>query len=78
MGGAPRSGTKSRPLDLQREKRAAHVIVAVVTDGLENSSTEWTRDAVMAAVKDRIDAGWHFTFLGANPDAIQEAERPRP
>jgi len=52
-----------------------NVIVAVMTDGLENGSREWTRDAVMAAVKDRIDAGWHFTFIGANQDAIQEGER---
>lgn len=49
-----------------------HVIFAVVTDGLENSSREWSRAKVMAAVKDRSDAGWHFTFLGANQDAIQE------
>ena len=49
-----------------------HVMFAVVTDGLENSSREWTRYQVMAAVKERSDAGWHFTFLGANQDAIQE------
>jgi uncharacterized protein YegL len=60
---------------LPEGKRPAHVVVAVVTDGLENSSREWTRQAVMEAVKDRIDAGWHFTFLGANQDAIQEGER---
>lgn len=29
----------------------------------------------MAAVKDRVDAGWVFTFIGANQDAIQEGER---
>jgi len=27
---------------------------------------------VMAAVKDCSDAGWNFSFLGANQDAIQE------
>ena len=69
------STVRARLKALPREKRPAHVIVAVVTDGLENSSREWTRDAVMAAVKVRIDAGWHFTFLGANQDAIREGER---
>ncbi|HTW06131.1 MAG TPA: hypothetical protein VME46_01380, partial [Acidimicrobiales bacterium] len=49
-----------------------HIVFAVVTDGLENSSHEWSRDKVMAAVKERSDAGWHFTFLGANQDAIRE------
>jgi Mg-chelatase subunit ChlD len=52
--------------------RPQHVIFAVVTDGLENASREWSREKVMAAVKDQMDRGWHFTFLGANQDAIQE------
>ena len=51
-----------------------HVVFAVVTDGLENSSREWSRDEVMKAVKERSDAGWQFTFLGANQDAIREGE----
>lgn len=57
---------------LPLHRRPNHVIFAVVTDGLENSSHEWSRDKVMAAVKERSDAGWHFTFLGANQDAIEE------
>ncbi len=52
--------------------RLPQVVFAVVTDGEENSSSEWSRDKVMAAVKDCSDAGWHFSFLGANQDAIQE------
>jgi len=54
------------------EGRPEHVIFAVVTDGMENSSREWSRDKVMSAVKERSDAGWHFSFLGANQDAIKE------
>lgn len=54
------------------DRRPAHVVFAVVTDGLENSSQEWTRAQVMSQVKERSDAGWHFSFLGANQDAIQE------
>ena len=53
-------------------RRPDQVVFAVVTDGLENSSCEWTRDKVMAAVKERSDAGWQFSFLGANQDAIKE------
>jgi Mg-chelatase subunit ChlD len=59
---------------MEVDRRPEHVIFAVVTDGEENSSREWSRDEVMAVVKDRSDAGWHFTFLGANQDAIQEGE----
>jgi Mg-chelatase subunit ChlD len=58
----------ARPAD----ERPDQVVFAVVTDGLENSSREWSRDQVMAAVKTQVEAGWHFTFLGANQDAIQE------
>jgi Mg-chelatase subunit ChlD len=54
------------------QHRPDQVVFAVVTDGLENSSREWTRDQVTAAVKDRSNAGWQFSFLGANQDAIKE------
>jgi Mg-chelatase subunit ChlD len=57
---------------LPAHRRPEHVVFAVVTDGLENSSQEWSREKVMAAVKDRSKAGWHFSFLGANQDAIEE------
>lgn len=66
------STVRARLAELPREKRPTNIILAVVTDGLENSSQEWTRDTVMVAVKDRIDAGWHCTLLGANLGAIQE------
>ena len=66
-------GEVSGTIDAQPvHRRPQHVVFAVVTDGMENSSQEWSRHKVMTAVKDRSDAGWHFTFLGANQDAIQE------
>ncbi|MGO9341260.1 MAG: vWA domain-containing protein [Acidimicrobiales bacterium] len=55
--------------------RPVKVVFAVITDGLENSSREWTRDQVMKAVKRHARQGWQFTFLGANQDAIQEGRR---
>jgi uncharacterized protein YegL len=57
---------------LEAGERPAHIIVAVITDGMENASQEWSRLQVMDSVKARVDEGWHFTFLGANQDAIQE------
>jgi uncharacterized protein YegL len=60
---------------LSRDQRPGNVLVAVVTDGMENSSREWSRLQVMDSVKARIGEGWDFTFLGANQDAIQEAGR---
>jgi uncharacterized protein YegL len=52
--------------------RPANVLFAVITDGLENASQEWTRLQVMDSVRARTAEGWHFTFLGADQDAVQE------
>jgi Mg-chelatase subunit ChlD len=57
---------------LDPAKRPDHVVVAVITDGLENASQEWSHLQVMDSVKARIAEGWHFTYLGANQDAIAE------
>jgi hypothetical protein len=50
------------------------VIFVITTDGLENSSKEFSK----AQIKEMIEHqqkkyGWHFTFLGANQDAFAEA-----
>jgi len=53
--------------------RPAKVIVCVVTDGLENSSVDWTRDMVKALVEQQCSQWqWEFVFLGADMDAVQE------
>ncbi len=43
-------------------------VVVIVTDGLENSSVEHTRDTVFELIAARREAGWVFVFLGANQD----------
>ena len=53
--------------------RPGKVIVCIVTDGLENSSKDWTRDKVKALVEQQCSQwGWEFVFLGADMDAVQE------
>ena len=49
------------------------VLVCVLTDGLENASSDYTRDRVQALVKARQADGWSFQFLAANVDAFAEA-----
>jgi uncharacterized protein YegL len=46
------------------------VVTVIMTDGEENSSREWTHDAVKALIDDKEkDGNWTFVFLGAAPDA---------
>ena len=53
--------------------RPGNVIVCIVTDGLENSSVDWTRERVKALVeRQRSQWQWNFVFLGADMDAVQE------
>ena len=45
--------------------------VVVLTDGHENASREWTKDAVKQLISQQEDKyGWDFVFLGANIDAV--------
>jgi len=46
------------------------VVTVIMTDGEENSSREWTLDAVKALIEQKEkDGTWTFVFLGAAPDA---------
>jgi hypothetical protein len=55
--------------------RPRYVLFVVSTDGLENSSTEYTKQQVKGLITQQADKyGWVFTFLGADIDAFHEAE----
>lgn len=55
------------------DERPSKVIFCIVTDGLENSSVEWTRERVSELVKRQTDEwAWEFVFTAANQDAIKE------
>lgn len=62
-----------RPPHLQPEG----VIVAILTDGLENSSREFTHARVSDLIAAKRAQGWEFLFLAANQDAIASAARLR-
>jgi methionine salvage enolase-phosphatase E1 len=50
------------------------VIVAILTDGLENASQEFKRKQIFKMIKHQREAySWEFIFLGANQDAIHAA-----
>jgi hypothetical protein len=54
------------------DERPGHVVFAVMTDGYENASTDYT----WAQVKEMVEHqeavyGWNVMYLGANQDAIE-------
>ena len=51
------------------------VLVTIITDGMENSSREYSGAAVCEIVKRLRAKGWTFVYIGANQDAVEVARR---
>ena len=57
------------------DRQGTKVIVVIITDGMENASTEFTKAKVKELISDKQEkAGWDFIYLGANIDAAEEAD----
>jgi hypothetical protein len=53
---------------------ADKIIVVIVTDGQENSSREWSKDALHKTIDSKLSAGnWTFTYLGTQPETWDDA-----
>lgn len=51
-----------------------HTMFVITTDGMENSSHEYTADGVKRVIEERKEKdNWEFLFLGANIDAVKAA-----
>ena len=60
---------------LNDDERPEKVIVAVITDGQENSSREFNKEQVEKMIKSKsAEAGWEFMFLSADLNAIADAQ----
>lgn len=49
------------------------VLVTIITDGEENSSVEFSGNAVKSLVSRQREKGWTFAYIGANQDAVEVA-----
>ena len=50
-----------------------HVLFVITTDGLENSSREFTQKKVKELITEKQEKGWEFIFVAANIDAAETA-----
>ena len=63
-----------RLLETSPHEKPGKVIFVITTDGMENSSQEFTYEKVKELIKYFTDIySWEFIFLGANIDATKEA-----
>ena len=57
------------------ENKPNNVLFVITTDGEENSSRKFTKAQIEKMIKHQTNGhGWNFMFLGANMDAVKEAE----
>jgi uncharacterized protein YegL len=67
--------TAERLSRLDEKEKPQKVIFVVTTDGLENSSVEFSYKKIKNMISYRQKKhGWEFIFLGANIDVAKEAE----
>ncbi len=67
-------GKTLQAVDDDKKLSFEKAIVVIVTDGQENSSREWSKQALHAAIDERIKRGnWTFTYLGTQPETWDDA-----
>jgi hypothetical protein len=60
---------------LPEDDKPGTVVVAIMTDGLENASGEWRRPDIKALVEQQTnERGWEFLYMGADQDAVEFGE----
>lgn len=58
------------------DEKAEKVLFVITTDGQENASREFTYNKIKSMIEhQKTKFGWDFIFLGANIDAVSEAEK---
>ena len=66
--------TGERLSKMNEADRPGLVVFVVMTDGLENSSQEFSKPRIKEMIQHQQETfGWQFTFLGADQDAFAEA-----
>jgi hypothetical protein len=56
---------------IEELKTDRDVVFVIITDGEENASKTYKREAIMKMIETQTNEGWKFLFLAANQDAIK-------
>lgn len=65
----------ARLANMDEKDRPSKVIVMVTSDGQENSSKEFTKEAVQKLVSEQTEQyNWQFQFIGASLDSVNDAK----
>ena len=68
--------TNKRYKTLESNNIPDKTIFVIITDGQENNSTKYNRDRIFKKIRKMEEENkWEFVFLGANQDAICEANK---
>ena len=78
MGGTPLFDAIGTTVDQLRKNTDTMmsdylVLVTIISDGLENSSTKYTSDKVSMMIEELSEKGWCFSYMGTDENVIQEA-----
>lgn len=62
--------------NIEDKAKNQKVLFVVLTDGEENSSSEWNDKTIKALIKEKEDKNkWTFSYIGVGPDAWKANER---
>jgi hypothetical protein len=67
-GGTPLYDAAGHVMNLALDKNSDRTVVVILTDGEENTSTEYTQEKIKEKVKSLEEKKWEVIFLGANFD----------
>jgi len=73
--GATLTAVGTRRASVPAQQRSAGVVVAILTDGHENASVHYSREAIASMIAGRRAEGWEFVFLAADHAAFDAARQ---
>lgn len=72
-GMTPLFDSVAKTINKAKEENHDRTVVVIITDGHENASKEYKKEAVTKLIKECEKKDWEVIFLGANFDVSQDA-----